>query len=247
MYDKLPNLAPYPARGSYADGFEPVARVFAQQIERGDEIGAGFAVYQRGQCVVDLWGGLADVETQTPWREDTRVVLFSTTKGFVAMALHLLASRGKLDWDAPVETYWPGFARAGKEGMTVATLLGHRGGLAGLDTALTMDDVTDASRAAVLLEALESQTPAWEVGSDQGYHAITFGMYARELFERICPGEDLGEFLRRELFEPLGSDVYLGTPEEFDKDFATLYPPAKSARVAKMLTNALTQPGSTEA
>ncbi|TXD36140.1 beta-lactamase family protein [Lujinxingia vulgaris] len=247
MYDKLPNNAPYPARGSYADGYEPVARVFARQLERGEEVGAGFTVYRRGECVVDLWGGMADVASKAPWREDTRVVLFSVTKGFVAMALHLLASRGKLDWDAPVETYWPGFARNGKEGMTVATLLGHRGGLAGLDTSLTMDDVTNPARAAVLLEALESQKPLWEAGSDQGYHAITFGMYARELFERICPGADLGEFLRRELFEPLGSDVYLGTPAQFDKDIATLYPPAKPARVAKMLTNALTQPQSTEA
>ncbi|RAL20435.1 hypothetical protein DL240_16655 [Lujinxingia litoralis] len=243
----MPNLAPYPARGSYADGFEPVARTFARQLERGEEIGAGFTVYRKGECVVDLWGGLADVETQRPWERDTRVVLFSVTKGFVAMALHLLVSRGQLKWDAPVESYWPGFGRDGKEGMTVATLLGHRGGLAGLDTALTMEDVTDPSRAEILLGALESQKPAWEVGKEQGYHAITFGMYARELFERICPGEDLGEFLRRELLEPLGSDVYLGTPEAFDDGIATLYPPAKPARVVKMLTNAITQRASTEA
>jgi CubicO group peptidase (beta-lactamase class C family) len=54
------------------------------------------------------------------------------------MAPALLADRGKLDYEAPVATYWPGFARR-KERITVRTLLGHRGGLP-LDRALTIDD-----------------------------------------------------------------------------------------------------------
>ena len=247
MSTDLPNAAPYPARGSYADGFESVARQFARQLKDGEEIGASFAVYRKGKCVIDLWGGKADIETNTPWERDTRVCLFSVTKGFVAMALHLLADRGLLDWDAPVTDYWPDFGKNGKESITVKTLLGHRGGLAFLDAPLSLDDCTDPSRNEVLLKALEDQRPAWPVGKDQGYHAITFGMYARELFERITDGKDLGHFLREELFDELGSDVYLGTPASLDHLFATLYPPAKPARVAKMLSNAFINRQSTEA
>ena len=247
MTSKLKNQAPGPARGSYADGFESVARLFAHQLERGAEIGAGFTVYRRGECVIDLWGGWADVESERPWERDTRICVFSVTKGFVAMALHLLADRGQLEWDAPVAQYWPEFAQSGKAPMTVGTLMGHRGGLAYLDEDFSLSDCTDPGCEARLREAMEKQSPNWAIGKDQGYHAITWGMYARELFERITGGQDVGEFLRNELFEPLDSDVYVGAPESLDAKTATLYPPATASRVLKMLSNAATQRQSTEA
>lgn len=247
MTENLSHSAPAPARGSYADGYESVARLFARQLETGAEIGAGFVVYRRGECVVDLWGGLADVESKTPWERDTRICLFSVTKGFVAMALSLLADRGQLEWDAPVARYWPEFGKNGKEDMTVATLLGHRGGLAYLDHSFSLADCTDPDCQPRLRQAMEDQRPVWPVGEEQGYHAITFGMYARELFERVTDGADLGQFLRQELFEPLDSDVFVGAPASLDEKTATLYPPATASRVVKMLSNAVIQRRSTEA
>lgn len=247
MTSLLSNPAPYPAKGAYADGYELPARQFAAQLLTGQEFGAAFTVYHRGKCVIDLWGGLADIEEERPWEYDTRIVLFSVSKGLTAMAFQLLAERGLFAWDDPVVKYWPGFGRAQKQDMTIATLLEHRGGLAGLDRPLTLDQCTDPDSAPEILDALEAQRPAWPIGEDQGYHAITWGMYARELFERITDGQDLGQFLRDEFFIPLNSDVFLGTPESLDSDFATLYPPATPARVAKMLHNAVTQRSSTEA
>lgn len=242
----LGNPAPFPAKGSFADGYERVAKVFARQIANGDEIGAGFTVYRRGKCVVDLWGGLADVETKRPWEQDTRIVLFSVTKGFAAMAFHLLADRGLVDWEAPVSQYWPDFGTNGKESITVGTLLGHRGGLPFLDIPLTMEDVTDSFKYPKVVEAMEAQKPAWVPETDQGYHALTFGMYARELFERV-QGESMGTFLRREIFEPMQSDVMLGTPASEDHKFATLYPPKTPSRVLSMVSTAALIPNSTEA
>lgn len=235
-----------PARGFIAEGYEGVARTFAAQLASGAQTGASFAVYRRGELVVDLWGGLADTKTGRPWERETRIVLFSVTKGFAAMAFHLLADRGLIAFDAPVAQYWPGFARSGKEAMTVGTLLGHRGGLAQVDQKMTLADYLDPSKKDFVVDALEKQAPAWRPGTDQGYHAITFGLYARELFERIA-GEDMGAFLRRELFAPLGSDVYLGTPESEDHLFATLYPPATTERVTHMIGRAVTEPSSAEA
>ncbi len=245
MYDRATNPAPPPSRGTYADGFEPVARRFASHLREGAEIGAGLTVYHRGRCVVDLWGGEADVARGTAWDQDTRVVVFSVTKGLAAMALALLADRGRLEWDAPVATYWPEFAQRGKESIKVRTLLNHQGGLAALDERLTMDDCVREDRRGRLVGALERQRPIWEPGRGQGYHAITFGMYARELFERIA-GERMGAFLRRELFEPLGAEVSLGTPAELDPKVAALYPPATWRRVLFMLAATL-RGGTTEA
>lgn len=235
--EPLANPAPAPASGWYADGFAPVAARFAEQLRDGSEIGASFAAYHRGVRVVDLWGGVADVAAARQWTRDTRMVVFSVTKGLAAMALALLADRGLLDYDAPVAHYWPGFAANGKAAISVRTLVNHRAGLVGLDDKLTMDDCVLPERADRVRRALEAQRPAWEPGTAQGYHAITYGMYVRELFERIARA-DLGAFVRRELFEPLGAEVSLGTPPELDDHVATLYAPVTRARVRHMLVAA---------
>jgi CubicO group peptidase (beta-lactamase class C family) len=231
------NRAPWPATGSYADGFRPIAKQFAKHLAEGQEIGANLAVYHHGRLVVDLAGGLADVKTRRPYERDTRLVVFSVTKGFAAMALNLLADRGQLDWDAPAASYWPAFAKNGKATLSLRTLFAHQGGLAALDTPLTLDDCLH--RPERVRQALEDQRPAEP--PVQAYHGITFGMLAAELFARIA-GETMGEFLRRELFVPLGSDVHLGTPPELDPLFATLYPPHVGKRLAKGLFAALVQP-----
>lgn len=230
----LTNEAPSPAKGFFADGYSPLAERFAANLRSGEETGAAITIYVRGRCVADLWGGLADTRAQRPWERDTRIVLFSVTKGLSAMALHLLADRGLLDWDAPVAQYWPGFAASGKANISVRTLLNHRGGLAGLNTRLWLADFTNPEKRAEILTALETQPPLWEPGENQGYHAMTFGMYAAELFERVA-GEAIGPFLRREIFEPLGSDLHLGTPASLDPLFATLYTPKATSRVGNMV------------
>lgn len=241
MSDRLSHASPSPCHGAYAEGFAPVAEAFAAHFREGEpretrEIGASFAVYHRGECVVDLWGGHADVRNRTPWLRDSRIVVFSVSKGLTAMAFALLADRGAFDWDAPVADHWPGFAQAGKEAITVRTLLNHQAGLCALDEPITLADCVDEERRAFLVDVIERQRPLWEPGKDQGYHAITFGLYAGELFARIA-GESVGTFLQRELFAPLGADVSLGTPASVDARMATLYAPPKPLRIVKMLAS----------
>lgn len=223
-----------PVEGFVAPGFERVKRCFDAQFQAGRQIGASLAVWHRGRCVVDLWGGYADQEKQQRWERDTRLVLFSVTKGFVAMAFHRLAERGMLDWDAPVARYWPNFAQGGKEELTVRTLLNHRGGLHGVERRFRMQDCLNPHSAESILQALEQQKPAWKPGSSQGYQAITYGLYAAELFRRIAQ-EELGAFMHREVFAPTGSDVYLGTPDSEDSKFAQLYVQSPVRRIGSML------------
>ncbi len=237
--------APQPASGGFASGYESIATTFAESLASGEEVGASVCVYRDGECVVDLWGGQADRNLQIPWVDKTRIVVFSVTKGFAAMAFHMLADRGLLEWDAPVSGYWPGFGKNGKEDITVATLLNHRGGLPYLTTQITLDDCVDPSRREFLVDVLERERPVWQPGEGQGYHAITFGLYANELFERIA-NEPMDEFLRRELLEPLDSDVWLGAPESLDDRTAELYATSTPRRVANMLSSAIFRRGTVE-
>lgn len=236
--DPVMTQAELPACGAYAEGFESVARAFTAHLRDRSEIGAGLSVYHRGARVVNLWGGFSDLRTSAPWREDTRAVLFSGSKGLTAMAFQLLADRGQLDWESPVADCWPAFAQADKRAITVRQLLQHQAGLAALDAPLTLEDCVLPERREKVREALERQRPQWAPGRSQGYHAVTFGMYAREVFERLA-GEPLGPYLQRELFAPLGASVSLGTPASEDARVASIYPPSTGARVGRMLLAAL--------
>ena len=93
--------------------FSPVREAFAENFQKRDEIGAAAAVMLEGRVVVNLWAGHADRKKTAPWRQDTLVNVFSTTKGITAICAHRLAERGLLDFDAPVAKYWPEFAQAG--------------------------------------------------------------------------------------------------------------------------------------
>ena len=52
--------------------------------ERG-EVGASVCLSVNGQTAVDLWGGMANPETNDPWQEDTISIVFSCTKAAVAL------------------------------------------------------------------------------------------------------------------------------------------------------------------
>jgi CubicO group peptidase (beta-lactamase class C family) len=133
MRGRVETGPPEQLHGWVAPGFEPVQQAFADNFAQRGELGAACAVYRHGQPVVDLWGGLRDREQ--PWRQDTLVLVFSVTKGMTATALAVARTRGLLDYDTPVAAYWPEFAEAGKETITVRQVLAHQAGLATSTTA----------------------------------------------------------------------------------------------------------------
>jgi len=202
-------------------GFEGVARVFARQLRRTTG-GAAVAVYHRGELVVDLWGGRrADDE---PWQADTLAMCFSTTKGVVSTALHLLADRGEVDYDAPVATYWPEFAQHGKARVTVRHLLTHSAGLHRMRT--LVDSAQRMLDWDYMVAALERAEPAYEPGTRHGYHGLTFGWLVGELIRRVS-GRPVAQFISEELAGPLGLDgLYVGCPPEHRSRVAPLAPMA---------------------
>jgi len=168
--------------GSVSHGFEPVREAFVENFIRRGELGAACCIYQHGDKVVDLWGGVRDRTSGDPWRADTMTLVHSSTKGLSAMVLAIMHSRGWLDYDERVCTYWPEFAQAGKEGITVRHLLAHQAGLFAFDEKVDLDVVADLDR---LAEIMAPQRPALEAGERQAYHAISLGFYEGELSHSI--------------------------------------------------------------
>jgi CubicO group peptidase (beta-lactamase class C family) len=201
--------------GSVAHGFESVQRAFERNIAGGRELGAACAAYVGGEKVVDLWGGVRDARSGARWDEDTLVLLYSTSKGLAAMTLAMLHSRGLLDYDERVATYWPEFAQNGKEAVTVRQLLAHEAGLPVTDERLDPGLIADFDR---LAEVIARQRPLWPPGERHGYHGISLGWYEGELVRRIDPEHrTLGRFFADEIAKPLGLEVYFGVPEDVPK------------------------------
>ena len=197
--------------GAVRCGFEAVRETFADNFARRGELGGACCAYHRGEKVVDIWGGIRNKQTNEPWERDTMVIVYSATKGLSAMTMALAHSRGWLDYEDYVCRYWPAFAQQGKERITVRQLLSHQAGLYALDQPLDRALVADLDRLAVVLAR---QTPAWEPGTRQAYHAITLGFYEGELLRRIDPEHrSLGEFFQDEIASPLGLEAYIRLPE----------------------------------
>lgn len=197
-------------RGEVAPGFEEVASEFERNFAKRGEVGAACAVYHEGRKVVDLWGGYRDRESLAPWEEDTLVLVFSATKGISALTVALAHSRGLIDYDEKVATYWPEFAQNGKENITVRQLLGHQAGLCAIDEPLDAQVLADLDAVASILAR---QRPAWEPGTRHGYHYLSLGLYESELIRRADPHHrSLGRFFQEEIAAPMGLEFYIGLP-----------------------------------
>ena len=202
--------------GTCAPGWERVRDEFEQNFRARGELGAAVCVFHRGIKVVDLWGGYRDRESQAPWECDTICPIYSVSKGVIALALAMLASRGRLDVDSKVSKYWPEFSQNGKEDLTVRHVIDHAAGLAGIDPPLTLDMLADKRK---VREHIAAAKMEWPCGGDRkGYMAITLGFYESaivQLVEGSGRERTLGEFLREEAFEPLGiaDELYCGTPD----------------------------------
>lgn len=198
--------------GQVAKGFEPVRTAFAANFAEHGEVGAACCVVVDGEVVVDLWGGTYD--------RNTLQLVFSATKGAVAVCVHLLTERGLIDIDAPVVLYWPEFGAAGKHDITVRSVLNHTAGVPAIDADLTL---ADALAWQPVVDALAGQQPAWAAGTQHGYHALTFGWLLGEVVRRV-DGRSLGRFFADEVAGPLGLDFWVGLPADQEPRVEPLIP-----------------------
>lgn len=196
--------------GLIPDRFVAVRDAFAANFtdapEGLDELAARFSVCIDGETVLDLWAGHADAAKTQPFTDRTLVPVFSTGKAVMSLLIATAVERGLLDYDIPVSTYWPAFGQAGKDRLTVGQLMSHQSGLPGFSDGVEPTIWFDRQ---AVLDALCAQAPMWPPGSASGYHPITIGYLAGELF-RIVDGRTMGAALRQDF---PGLDLWIGLPE----------------------------------
>ena len=194
-----------PINGHCNEQFALVRAAFAENLTSRHELGGAVCVYVDGEKVVDLWGGYFDLDRTLPWREDTIVNMASVTKGMTALCLHILVDRGEIDLDAPMATYWPEFAQAGKAAITVRQTLGHNDGVIFNDAAPEGSWLDWEQTVA----SIAAQEPAWPPGTQGAYNSHNYGYLIGEPIRRVS-GRMPGVFFRQEVAEPLGVDFHIG-------------------------------------
>ena len=193
--------------------FAAVREAFERNFAEHDEVGAAVSVTVEGEPVVDLWAGYLDAARTTPWPQDSLSAVWSVGKAVAAMAVLKLIDDGRVDLEAPVATYWPEFAQAGKEHLPVEYLLSHRAGLVAVGKVLPAG--ANLTSWDTMVEALAAQEPWWTPGEGHGYHVNTIGFLLGEIVRRV-DGRRLRDFVNEEFCEPLGAEFYIGTSEEDD-------------------------------
>ncbi|VDO09681.1 unnamed protein product, partial [Haemonchus placei] len=202
--DRLHSKLPLHFDGHVSKGYESVQKAFEQNfIDGWESEGASFAVYVKGQKVVDLWGGYADKQAARIWKENTISVAFSTTKAVAAVCIAMLADRGRLKYDDLVSKHWPGFAKNGKENITIEWVMSHMAGLPYFDTQITEEMARDHN---LMRKVIENETPKRPAGKSSGYHLLTYGWLVDQIVRHTDEKHrGVGQFLREEITKPNGS------------------------------------------
>jgi CubicO group peptidase (beta-lactamase class C family) len=203
--------------GFYDSKFAEVYTAFVDNFLERDEVGASCSLTLEGKPLLDLWGG-RKTRNGEPWTRNTISMVFSSTKGAMALCAHLLADRGELDLDAPITRYWPEFGAAGKTSARVSMTLDHTVGVPHVRAPIKAGGFWDYP---YMVERIAAEPAFWEPGTRQGYHGITMAWTVGELVHRASKRR-LGRFFDQEIAKPLGLDFWIGLPTALEDRVAPM-------------------------
>ena len=200
-----PAGGPPPAR----EGFAPVVAYLRSQVDSAFP-GAVIAVGRHDTVLLLSAVGHYAIDDHRPVTPQTIYDLASLTKviGLTTAAMMLVDS-GKLDLNAPVQQYVPGFRGGGpgKERVTIRHLLTHSSGLPAWRRLFAESATREEAFALVDTTALLRQPGDTFIYSDLGAIALT------QVVETIT-GQRIDAFLDARVFGPLGMTATRYLPRE---------------------------------
>jgi CubicO group peptidase (beta-lactamase class C family) len=167
-----------------------------REVDEGLLPSAQVAVAHRGELVA--------VETFGDATNDSRYVVFSATKAFVAGAVWALIGDGLIDVSLPVVHYVPEFGANGKDVISVEQVMLHTSGFP-MAPLSPLQGATSEGRVA----AFARWRLNWEPGTVYQYHPTSAHWVLAEIIERVT-GRDFRDIVRERVTEPAGLPVVLG-------------------------------------
>lgn len=210
--DGLPSRSPAEVRMS-ADRLRAIDRVVRRGLDAGGFPGASVVVGRDGYSVFEKGFGRLDWRDGSPAVRADRTIydLASLTKVVATTtAAMLLYDEGRLDLDAPVSSYLPGFSGGDKDRVTVRHLLTHRSGLPAGRQLWRLANSPSSARWAVVATPLVCAPGSCFIYSDLGADVLGWTIEA-------IAGVPLDEFVQQRVFGPLGmSDTFFRPADSLD-------------------------------
>jgi len=126
--------------------------------------------------------------------------------------LAILVERRVLDPEEHVATYWPEFAAANKENVTLGMVASHTAGLPYPPVGTGLHGL-DLHRGEAVTRALAAAAPLWEPGTAMAYHPVTYGTLLDEIVRRTTR-HTIGHHVQNMIAQPLAVDMWIGLPSE---------------------------------
>jgi CubicO group peptidase (beta-lactamase class C family) len=188
-----------PAR--YAASIEFARTLITAVMEESGTPGMSVAVGMDGRIVWAEGFGWADVENKVPVWAETKFRIGSVSKPLTAAALGLLVDQGKVDLDAPIQTYVPSFPEK-RWPITTRQVAGH---LAGVRHYANDSEFLSAKRYDTVLEGLtifQDDTLLFEPGERFSYSSYGWNLISAVI--EGASGEDFLTYMQKNVFDRLG-------------------------------------------
>lgn len=179
-----------------------------REIDQGILPSCQLSLALEGEIV--LFEALGDATT------DTRFVVFSATKAWVAAVMWQLLAEGAVDLESKVADLIPEFATNGKDVITVEQVMLHTSGFPHAPTPISMWEDRTAR-----LKRMSEWRLNWEPGTRYEYHPTSAHWVLAELITRAT-GLDHREAVAARVAGPLGLQLGLGVPPDQQAGVATL-------------------------
>jgi len=212
----------------YAGAIEESRRLAHALLLADNLPGLSVAVARDGESVWTEGFGWADLEGRGPVTPRTQFRLGSVSKTLTAAAVALLHERGRIDLDAPVQTYVPAYPRKPWT-MTTRQLMGDIAGVHRIRG--DNNDNPPGGHCASVDDALATfadEPLLFEPGTR--YRFSTYGWILLSAVVERAAGESLPRFIRREILEPLGMESTVLEDGANVPDLTSFYIPRASMR-----------------
>ena len=196
------------------------AAVLADGLERRIHSGVQVYVSVEGRAVADA--AMGEARPNVPMTPGHLTLWMSAGKPLTAYLAATLVGEGKLDLDAAVADFIPGFDAGGKGAVTVRHLLTHTGGFRQVSSNWSPEPWSRVIERVAHAE-LEAD---WTPGEAAGYH-VASGWYALAEVCRVAAGAeatdaDVSGLIRSRVIEPLKmQDAWIGMPRHRYIDYGT--------------------------
>jgi CubicO group peptidase (beta-lactamase class C family) len=191
------------AQGADAPDEQKVDRLFAAYNKR-DSPGCALGVIRDGRFVYKRGYGTANLDYEMPITSATVFYIGSTSKQFTAMSIAILARKGKLSLDDPIQKFLPELPNVYKN-VTITHLLHHTSGIRDYLVLISLSDrhVDDVLADEDVLRLLARQRALnFPPGEGFLYSNSNYFLLA-DVVERVS-GKSLREFAEESIFKPLG-------------------------------------------